>query len=74
MESFCQANDVVHTLHVVNDAGERGVKLCHDFIASSKSEHKLQDILQVVENSRASSANKRKRVTADDGDKNGLWN
>ena len=70
MESFCQANDVVHALHRVNDAAKRGVKLCHVFIASSKGEHKLQYILQVVENSRASLTNQGQMVTTDDdGDK-----
>ena len=69
MESFRQAKDVVQALHVVNDAAERGVKLCHDFILSSKKEQKLQGILQVVENSRARLPDQRKLATADGGDK-----
>ena len=63
METFCQANDVV------NDAAKRCIKLCHDFIASSTGEHKLQYILQVVEKSRASLTNQGKMVTTDDGEK-----
>lgn len=44
---------------VVNDSAERGVKLCHDFLDSAKDEARLQNILQVVENNRASNPNQR---------------
>ena len=48
-ESFLNAKNVINGLRVVNDAAERGVKLCQDFIGQSKSEEKMQSILQVVE-------------------------
>lgn len=68
-ESFLKAEAIVQSLHVVNDAAERGVKLCHDFIASAKSEMKLQNILQVVENSRSHLPNQRSNATNDNQDK-----
>ena len=46
---------------VVNDAAESGVKLCHDYIKSSKQESVLQNILQVVENVRARVPDMRQR-------------
>ena len=46
---------------VVNDAAERGVKLCHDYINSSKQKGVLQNILQVVENVRARVPDMRQR-------------
>ena len=51
--SFNEAKLTVSNLMVVNDAAERGVKLCHDYIKSSKQEGILKNILQVVENVRA---------------------
>ena len=33
----------------MNDAAERGVKLCSDFLRMAKKEENLQKILQVVE-------------------------
>ena len=50
-------------LQVVNDVAERGVKLCNDFIGSSRDEERFQNILQVVENHRKAQPNQRKRVT-----------
>ena len=47
--SFNEAKLTVSNLMVVNDAAERGVKLCHDYTKSSKQEGVLQNILQVVE-------------------------
>ena len=38
---------------VTNDAAERGVKLCADFIDSARKEDTLQTVLQTVENERA---------------------
>ena len=43
---------VVRNLCVVNDAAERGVKLCHDYIDSARKEGNIQSILQVVENNK----------------------
>ena len=51
--SFNEAKLTVSNLMVVNDAVERGVKLCRDYIKSSKQEGVLQNILQIVENVRA---------------------
>ena len=56
-EEYVAAKEIIDNLLVVNDAAERGVKLCHDFLNSAKSEHKFQDILQVVQNDRATRPN-----------------
>ena len=56
-EEYVQGKEVVANLAVVNDAAERGVKLCHDFLTTSKSESDLQHILQVVENCRGIGGN-----------------
>ena len=58
---FQYGKDIVSNLCVVNDAAERGVKLCNDFLDSSKCESDFQNVLQVVENSRARLPNQRKR-------------
>ena len=58
---FNEAKLTVSNLMVVNDAAERGVKLCHDYIKSSKQEGVLQNILQVVENARAQVPDMRQR-------------
>ena len=42
--SFNEAKLKFSNLMVVNDAAERGVKLCHDYIKSSKQEGVLQNI------------------------------
>ena len=60
-QAFLHGKEVVAALCVVNDAAERGVKLCHDFLGSSKKESNLQNVLQVVENSRGRLPNQRKR-------------
>ena len=59
--AYKDAKEVVSNLCVVNDAAERGVKLCYDFLSSSKKEANLQNVLQVVENCRNSLPNQRKR-------------
>ena len=51
--SFIEAKLTVSNLIVVNDAAEIGIKLCHDYIKSSKQKGVLQNILHVVENVRA---------------------
>ena len=62
---YKRAKNIVDHLLVVNDAAERGVKLAHDFVDAAKSEGKYQNILQVVENSRAEKPDQRsKKVTA----------
>ena len=71
LESYQNANHNILSLHVVNDAAERGVKLCHDFLQCSTNETKLENILQVVENSRSTVPNLRKSETyGNDGAKN----
>ena len=42
----------VDKLQVVNEAAERGVKLCHDFLNVARDEKRFQDIPQVVESDR----------------------
>ena len=59
--SFNEAKLTVSNHMVVNDTAERGVKLCHDYIKSSKQEAVLQNILQVVENVRARVPDMRQR-------------
>ena len=59
--SFNEAKLTVSNPMVVNDAAERGVKLCHDYIKSSKQKGVLQNILQVVENVRAQVPDMRQR-------------
>ena len=47
-------------MKVTNDSAERGVKLIQGSISQTKSEDKLQDICQVIEESRALNPNLRK--------------
>jgi len=56
---FKEAKETVDNMAVVNDSAERGVKLCHDFLDSARNEARLQNVLQVVENDRASNLNQR---------------
>ena len=60
-KSYCYAKKLISAICVVNDAAERGVKLCHDFLNLSKKENNLQNILQVVEKARRETPNQRKR-------------
>lgn len=60
-KAYCDAKKVISNICVVNDAAERGVKLCHDFLSSSKKEDNLQNILQVVENARNEKPNIRQK-------------
>ena len=50
--SYKNGKSVVSHLCVVNDAAERGVKLCFDFFKAAKHEEGIQNVLQVVENCR----------------------
>ena len=52
---------VVRNLCVVNDAAEKGVKLCHDYNDSARKEGNIQSILQVVENNKNQPPNQKKR-------------
>ena len=59
--NYIKARHIVENMAVVNDAAERGVKLCHDFLDSARKEDRLQDILQVVENDRSANPNQRRK-------------
>ena len=70
-EEYKAVEQVVESMSVVNDSAERGVKLAHDFLGSSRKEGNLQNILQVVENERKRLPKQRKRKVEDEnGDKN----
>ena len=47
---FKAGKHIVSHLSVANDGAERGVKICSDFLESSKNEDNFQNFLQVVEN------------------------
>ena len=51
-EGFKAAETVVKNLKVVNDAAERGIKLCIAFLLKAKKNETFQNIVQVVENNR----------------------
>ena len=59
-KSFQAMKQIVDNLQVVNEAAERGVKLCHDFIGVTKDENRFQKILQVVETVRKHVPNQRR--------------
>ena len=61
IESCKQEKEVVSNMCVVNDAAERRLKLCHNFLPAAKKEKNLQNILQVIENCRNHKPNQRKR-------------
>ena len=61
---YNETSEKVHSLLVVNDAAERGVKLCHDFRGRAKKEGRLQNILQTVQNDRSTRPNLRKKKQA----------
>ena len=54
---------MVSNMQVDNDIAERGVKLCNDFIGTSRDEARFQNELHVVENHRIVQPSQRKRVT-----------
>ena len=58
---YKRAKVIVDALRVANDAAESGVKLSQDFRVAAKKEKRYQQILQVVENSRNTKPNQRKR-------------
>jgi hypothetical protein len=59
---FIKAADYVRHVKVVNDAAERGVKLCSDYLKIlSKDEAIRQNILQVVEEHRKLNPSRNKR-------------
>lgn len=65
IDQFCQSPAYKHCKHqiksikAVNDCAERGVKLCADFIGSSKNESMFQYTLQTVEEHRSNVPNLR---------------
>ena len=50
---YHEARKTILNLAVTNDAAERGVKLCADFIDSARKEDTLQTVLRTVENEKA---------------------
>ena len=58
---YLDALKVVNNLCVVNDAAERGAKLCSDLLSSARKEGNLQNVLQVVENNRKRVPDQRKK-------------
>jgi len=63
LKSYRDAEKVVKSIAVTNDAAERGVKLAQDFLETSKSEASYQNILQVVEHDRKKQPNQRKYIS-----------
>ena len=61
---YIETSEKVHSLLVVNDAAERGVKLCHDFRGRAEKEGRFQNILQTVQNDRSTRPNLRKKKQA----------
>lgn len=59
-EDYINMTQVVNKFQVVNEAAERGVKLCHDFLNVARNENRFQEVLQVVENDRLRVPNQRK--------------
>ena len=49
LDNFLELKTIVQSLQVVNEAAERGVKLCHDFLGVTMDKERFQDVLQVVE-------------------------
>ena len=60
-DGYKKAKLIVNSISVVNDAAERGVKLGYDFLGTAVKEERYQRVLQVVENSRHTLPNARKR-------------
>lgn len=58
-DAYLDSAQNVKAINVVNDAAERGIKLTSDFLQSARSEQHLQNILQVVEQSRKTTPNLR---------------
>lgn len=69
-DDFKAGKYVVSHLSVVNDGAERGVKICSDFLESSKNEVYFQNVLQVVENYQKVRPNIRKKK---EDQKDGNW-
>lgn len=60
-EQYLSGKNKSKMLTVVNDCAERGVKLAADFISTVKAQSNFANTVQVVENSRCSRPNLRKR-------------
>ena len=53
---------IVDKLQLVNEAAERGVRVCHDFLGITRDEKHFQDVLQIVESDRRRIPNQRNRL------------
>ena len=63
-EDYQNMKLIVDKLQVVNEAAERGLKECHDFLGVTRDEKRFQDVFQVVEFDRQRIPNQRKRFRA----------
>ena len=63
-EDYQNMKLIVDKLQVVNEAAERGVKVCHDFLGVTRDENHFHDVLQVVESDGQRIPNQRKRFRA----------
>lgn len=61
---YLEVKKIVENIQVVNEAAERGVKLCNDFLGVTKNEQRFQEALQVVESSRKQIPDQRKVSSA----------
>lgn len=61
LDSYQAALKAIKSLHPVNDAAERGVKLTSDFHGAAHDEGRFQNVLQVAENDRSLIPNQRVR-------------
>ena len=59
-EAYMDGHRKVHSVNVVNDCAERGIKLTSDFLAAGRSEEHLQNVLQVAERDRQRKSTLRK--------------
>ena len=60
LDAYNEAKKRVRNLKVINDGAERGVKLTSDFLGCAKTEDRLQNVLQTVENDRKLAPDQRK--------------
>ena len=59
-DAYLDGQRKVHSINVLNDCAERGIKLTSDFLTAGRSEEHLQNVLQVAENDRKRKSNLRK--------------
>ena len=57
LEDYDSAKHLVKSLQVTNDCSEHAIKLCTDFLHCAKSEQKLQQVYQVIDDCRKKGSN-----------------